>query len=104
MNKEEINNKLKKNEKEFLNNKPDFFHLVMMKYVVKHEDYDASGQLKDIMENNNVLAFDFPDGTWTIRWSDLVERAELELELFQQENPDIEFNDFYKMQEKNTNQ
>jgi hypothetical protein len=104
MNKEEINNKLKENEKEFLKNKPDFFHLVMLKYVAKHEDYDASGQLEDIMENNHVLSFDFPDGTWTIKWNDLVERAEKELEIFQQEHPDIEFDDFYNMQEKNSNQ
>jgi len=104
MNKEEINKKLQDNEKEFLKNKPDFFHLVMLKYVAKHEEYDASGQLKDIMENNHVLSFSYPDGTWTIKWNDLVERAEKELELFQQENPDINFDDFYKMQEKNTNQ
>jgi|GEM_PF-2613128 len=102
MNKEEINKKLKKNEKEFLKNKPDYFHLVMLKYTIKHKEYDASGQLEDIMENNHVLSFDYPDGIWTIKWNDLVERAELELELFQQENPDIEFDDYFK--ENNTNQ
>jgi len=102
MNKEEINKKLKKNEKEFLKNKPDFFHLVMLKYTIKHKEYDASGQLEDIMENNHVLSFDYPDGIWTIKWNDLVERAELELELFQQENPDINFDDYFK--ENNTNQ
>lgn len=102
MNKEEINKKLKKNEKEFLKNKPDYFHLVMLKYTIKHKEYDASGQLEDIMENNHVLSFDYPDGIWTIKWNDLVERAELELELFQQENPDINFDDYFK--ENNTNQ
>jgi len=102
MNKEEINKKLKKNEKEFLKNKPDYFHLVMLKYTIKHKEYDASGQLEDIMENNHVLSFDYPDGIWTIKWNDLVERAEKELELFQQENPDIEFDDYFK--ENNTNQ
>lgn len=98
MNKEEQEHAeyLKEQEKEFLDSRPDYFHLTMLRYVSMHQNYDNDGQLQDIMDNNKVIQLEFPEGKWTIRWDDLVERANEELERFKEENPEIEFDEFYE--------
>jgi hypothetical protein len=78
-------------EIEFLESKGKYFHLRLMKYVTTNAEMSEGNELDKVIEANAVLSFQFDQGRYTIRWSDLVERFENDILEFKIEFPEIEF-------------
>jgi len=78
------------NETEFVKTQGEYFYLRTIKYV---NLYTSEDELQTIRENNHVLSLTFEQGRLTIRWNDLVEKAEIDLQNFKKNNPEIEYED-----------
>ena len=78
-------------EKDFLESKGKYFHLKLMKYVTTNAEMSEGNELDKVIKANAVLSFQFDQGRYTIRWSDLVERFENDILEFKIEFPEIEF-------------
>jgi hypothetical protein len=78
-------------ETEFLESKGKYFHLKLMKYVTTNAEMSEGKELDKVIETNAVLSFQFDQGRYTIRWTDLVERFENDITEFKIEFPEIEF-------------
>jgi len=78
-------------EKDFLESKGKYFHLRLMKYVTTNAEMSEGNELDKVIKANAVLSFQFDQGRYTIRWSDLVERFENDILEFKIEFPEIEF-------------
>jgi len=78
-------------EKDFLESKGKYFHLRLMKYVTTNAEMSEGNELDKVIETNAVLSFQFDQGRYTIRWSDLVERFKNDILEFKIEFPKIEF-------------
>lgn len=74
--------------KEFENSIGPLFGIRILQYLYLASEEE---ELKDIMENNKVVHLTFEQGTYTIRWDDLVEKVLNEISDYKEENPDIEF-------------
>ena len=78
-------------EIEFLESKGKYFHLRLMKYVTTNAEMSEGNELDKVIKANAVLSFQFDQGRYTIRWSDLVERFKNDILEFKIEFPKIEF-------------
>lgn len=78
-------------EKDFLESKGKYFHLRLMKYVTTNAEMSEGNELDKVIKANAVLSFQFDQGRYTIRWSDLVERFKNDILEFKIEFPEIEF-------------
>jgi len=78
-------------EKDFLESKGKYFHFKLMKYVTTNAEMSEGNELDKVIKANAVLSFQFDQGRYTIRWSDLVERFENDILEFKIEFPEIEF-------------
>jgi len=80
-------------EDKFLETRGEYFHLRLMKYATTVAGMSSEDELEDIRQMDYVLSFDFEEGVYNIRWSDLVEKSKADFLDFQQTFPDIEFTD-----------
>jgi len=83
-------------EKEFFKKHGKYFHLRMMKYITNYNRVTKDNPLEEIKKTNSVIFLDFKEGTYSIRWNDLVKKADEDLEEFKRDNPYLEWEDNVK--------
>ena len=80
-------------QEEFIHSKGNYFHLRLMKYTVTASEMSTGDELQLIKDNNYALVFHFPEGNYSIKWNDLVELSNQDLEDFKEDYPEVEFED-----------
>jgi len=80
-------------QEEFIHSKGNYFHLRLMKYTVTASEMSTGDELQLIKDNNYALVFDFPEGKYSIKWNNLVELSNQDIEDFKDDYPEVEFED-----------